>query len=459
MAKLGMNVLVFENKWKAGETMKIKHALICLSVLCVVILCSCNRTPGFTAPSGSPNGQASIFPTTTPAPGASEASHSSKPVASSAPSPSKPPALTQDSIQIKLKQMTTNEKIGQMVLAGIDGTTINAQAKALIQDYQVGGIIFYKINLTNTRQTIELVNSLKESNSRNTIPLWLSLDEEGGRVTRLPDELHKFPTNAVIGQANNEKFSFAAGSTMGLELKAYGMNMDFAPVLDINSNPDNPVIGNRSFGANASVVSKLGVQTMKGLQSQSIVSVVKHFPGHGDTSVDSHIGLPVVQNDLNRLRKLELVPFAEAIKNKADAVMVAHILLPKIDAKNPASFSKTIITGILRKELGFQGLVISDDMTMGAIATNYDLGEAAVKAVQAGTDVILVGHEYEKEVKVILALRQAVKDKRISMDQLNTSVTHILKLKNKYGISDQKPTEPNVAKLNAEVDKVMKLIQ
>jgi beta-N-acetylhexosaminidase len=438
--------------------MKIKHALICLSVLSVVILCSCTRTQGNSASSGSPNGQASLVPTTSPAPASSEPSQPSKPD-TTPPSPSKPPALTQESIQIKLKQMTINEKIGQMMLAGIDGTTMNAQAKALIQDYQVGGIIFYKNNLASTKQTVQLINSLKESNSRNAIPLWLSLDEEGGRVTRLPDELHKFPTNAVIGQANNEKFSFAVGSTLGLELKAYGLNMDFAPVLDINSNPDNPVIGDRSFGVNASVVSKLGVQTMKGLQSQSIVSVVKHFPGHGDTSVDSHIGLPVVQHDLNRLRNLELIPFAEAIKNKADAVMVAHILLPKIDANNPASFSKTTITGILRKELGFQGLVISDDMTMGAIAKNYDVGEAAVKAVQAGTDVILVAHEYEKEVKVIQALRQAVKDKRISMDQLNTSVTHILMLKSKYGTSDQRITEPNVAKLNAEVDKVLKQIQ
>jgi beta-N-acetylhexosaminidase len=429
--------------------MKLKHTLICLSVLCVGILCSCTRTP---------NSQAPIVTTTTSAPAPSLSSLSSKPDWTASPSTTIPP-MTQESIQIKLKQMTTNEKIGQMVLAGIDGTTMNAQTKALIQDYQVGGIIFYKNNLANTKQSVELINSLKESNSQNAIPLWLSLDEEGGRVTRLPDELHKFPTNKVIGQANNEKFSFAAGRTMGLELKAYGMNMDFAPILDINSNPDNPVIGDRSFGANASIVTKLGVQTMKGLQSQSIVSVVKHFPGHGDTSVDSHIGLPIVQHDLNRLRKLELVPFAEAIKNKADAVMVAHILLPNIDAKNPASFSKTIITNILRKELGFNGLVISDDMTMGAIAKNYELGNAAVKAVQAGTDVILVGHEYEKVVKVILALRQAVKDKRIFMDQLNTSVTHILMLKSKYGISDQLTTEPDVAKLNAEVDKVLKQIQ
>jgi beta-N-acetylhexosaminidase len=457
-----MNALVFEagKQQKAGVTMQIKHAFISLSVLSIVMLCSCSRTPSGTAPpSGSPNGQASIFPTTTPAPASSGSSHSSEPDASTAPSPSKPPALTQEFIQIKLKQMSTNEKIGQMVLAGIDGTTMNAQTQALIQDYQVGGIIFYKVNLANTKQAVELINSLKETNSRNSIPLWLSLDEEGGRVTRLPDELHKFPTNAVIGHANNEKFSFAVGSTMGQELRAYGLNMDFAPVLDINSNPDNPVIGNRSFGVNASIVSKLGVQTMKGLQSQSVVSVVKHFPGHGDTSVDSHIGLPVVQHDLNRLRKLELVPFADAIKSKADAVMAAHILLPKIDAKSPASFSKAIITGILRNELGFQGLVISDDMTMGAVSKNYELGEAVIKAVQAGIDVILVGHEYDKEVKVILALRQAVKDKRISMDQLNTSVTRILMLKSKYGISDQRTTEPNVAKLNAEVDRVLKQIQ
>jgi beta-N-acetylhexosaminidase len=232
--------------------------------------------------------------------------------------------------------------------------------------------------------------------------------------------------------------------------------VDFAPVLDINSNPNNPVIGDRSFGASAAVVAKLGIQTMKGLQSQRILSVVKHFPGHGDTSVDSHVGLPVVQNDLNRLRKLELVPFADAIQNQAEAVMVAHILLPKIDAQNPASFSKTIITDILRKELGFQGLVISDDMTMGAIAKNYEIGEAAVKSVLAGTDVVLVGHEYDKEIAVINALRRAVQDKRITTEMLNKSVTRILKLKQKYGITDTKVSVPNVSKLNAEVNGLLK---
>jgi beta-N-acetylhexosaminidase len=406
--------------------------MVYIAVLCMVTLCACSAIP-----------PTAISPSATSVP-------------SAAPAQTSTPAAASQSIQEQLNQMSTNEKIGQMVLAGIQGTTMNTKTKALIESYQIGGIIFYKDNLASTQQAVELIHSLKQSNAKNRIPLWLSLDEEGGRVTRLPNELVKFPANQEIGKVNNSKFAFAVGSTMGSELKAYGLNVDFAPVLDINSNPDNPIIGNRSFSPKADIVAKLGIQTMKGLQSQNIVSVVKHFPGHGDTSVDSHIGLPVVQHDLKRLREVELVPFAQAIRNQADAIMVAHILLPKLDAKHPASFSKAIITDLLRKELGFQGVVISDDMTMGAVAQNYEIGEAAVQAVLAGTDVVLVGHDYDKETSVIQALRQALLNKRITIEMLNSSVTRILKLKSKYSITDDQGNGPNVAKLNAEVNQVLK---
>jgi beta-N-acetylhexosaminidase len=250
----------------------------------------------------------------------------------------------------------------------------------------------------------------------------------------------KFPTNKKIGELNNSALSNKVGSIIGQELRAFGFNLDFAPVLDINSNPKNPVIGDRSFGSNANVVSRLGVETMKGLQSQNVISVVKHFPGHGDTSVDSLVGLPKVNHDIERLKSFELVPFASAIENGTDAVMIAHILLPKIDASNPASFSKAVISDILRTDMGFDGVVITDDFTMGAIMKNYDIGKAAVKSIQAGSDIVLVCHGYGNQEAVIKALQDAANSGAISEDRINRSVYRILKLKNKYNISDE-PSE------------------
>jgi beta-N-acetylhexosaminidase len=362
---------------------------------------------------------------------------------------------TIDAIQEKMKEMNVDEKIGQLILAGIDGYEMNAHTRELIETYHVGGIILYKTNVKNTSQLTGLVDALKHTNEGNKLPLWLGADEEGGKVTRLPDEIVKTPPNQEIGKTNSKEFAFGVGSLLGQELNAYGLNVDFAPVLDINSNPKNPVIGDRSFGANASIVSTMGIQTMKGLQAERVMPVVKHFPGHGDTSVDSHVGLPIVQNDLARLRKFELVPFAEAFKQQADAVMVAHILLPKVDAQNPASMSKKIMTDLLRQEMGFQGLIITDDMTMGAITQNYELGEAAVKSVLAGTNVVLVGHDYDKIVTVIGALRKAIQEKRIALETIDQSVVRIMKLKQKYQLKDEAVRMPDIGPLNADVHRLL----
>ncbi|SDN60445.1 beta-N-acetylhexosaminidase [Paenibacillus sp. yr247] len=353
------------------------------------------------------------------------------------------------------RAMTLEEKLGQMIITGIDEYSMNVHARELIETYHVGGIILYKPNVKNTSQLVGLVNELKETNAVNKLPLWLGVDEEGGRVTRLPDEITKTPTSKEVGKTGSTKLAYNIGHLLGKELNAYGLNMDFAPDLDVNSNPNNPVIGDRSFGSNASIVSSFGIPMMNGLQDQQVVPVVKHFPGHGDTSVDSHIGLPIVQNDLARLRKLELIPFAEAIKHQADAIMVAHILLPKIDANNPASMSRKIMTDLLRKEMGFQGLIMTDDMTMGAIIKNYDLGESAVKSVLAGANIVMVGHDYEKTIKVITALREAVKSGRIPMETIDQSVRQVMKVKQKYQLDDHPIKVPDINKLNAEVRDVL----
>lgn len=360
-----------------------------------------------------------------------------------------------DQLKEQVKMMTMEEKIGQMVIIGLDGYTMNGTTKKMIEDYHVGGFILFGENIKNSDQLITLVNSLKNTNLKSKLPLFLSVDEEGGRVSRMPKEFKKLPTNKIIGKVNNEDFSYKIGNILGEEIKALGFNMDFAPVLDINSNPKNTVIGDRSFGTNSIIVSKLGIQTMKGIQISGVIPVVKHFPGHGDTSVDSHIGLPSVSTDINTLKRFELVPFDNAIKSGADAVMIAHILLNKIDSKNPASLSKIVITDLLRKQLNFNGLVITDDMTMGAVLKNYNINDAAIKSVNAGSDIVLVCHGSNNEIKVINALKEAVANGTISKNRVDESVYRILKLKSKYKLTDKITNSIDIKKINDKISAIL----
>lgn len=364
-----------------------------------------------------------------------------------------------DEIREQMKKMTLDEKIGQMTIVGLEGYTINEHSKEMIDKYHAGGFIILGENVKNTNQLLSLLNSLKSNNSKNTIPLFLSVDEEGGRVSRMPDEFEDLPSNQHIGKVNDEEISYKIGTVIAEEIKSFGFNMNFAPVLDINSNPDNPVIGERSFGLDLDIVSRLGIQTMKGIQSENIIPVVKHFPGHGDTSVDSHIDLPIVNNDFHRLESFELVPFVQAINNNADAIMIAHVFLPKVDSDNPVTMSKVIITDILRNQLNFNGIIISDDMAMGAIVENYDIGDAAVKAVLAGSDIILVAHTYENQMTVISALKKAVEVGKIPEERIEESVYRILKLKQKYKIADQQINSINVQELNKTIGDVLKLLK
>lgn len=356
-----------------------------------------------------------------------------------------------DPVRVQMKNMSLEEKIGQLVMAGIDEYTNDNHSQSLIVNYHVGGFVLLKQNIRDANQMLSLINSLKETNSVNKIPLFLSIDEEGGRISRMPGEFTKIPTSQQIGTLNDEGLSYQIGSIIGEELRSFGLNMNFAPVLDVNSNPRNPVIGDRAFGDEPGLVSRLGIQTMKGLQEQNIISVVKHFPGHGDTSVDSHMGLPAVNHDLDRLKSLELVPFAAAIENKVDVIMTAHILLPKIDGDHPASFSSRIISELLRKDMNFEGVVITDDLTMGAIVENYDIGEVAVESIKAGSDMILVCHDYPKEEAVIQALQQAAETGDISLDRIDQSVYRILKLKEKYALSDEIVTSINPQTINKKL--------
>ncbi|UOQ83615.1 beta-N-acetylhexosaminidase [Gracilibacillus salinarum] len=365
------------------------------------------------------------------------------------------PSNEKASISDVVAEMSLHEKIGQMILAGVSGTTLDADTQNLITEQQIGGFIFYANNLETPKQTVQLINQIKRKNESNRLPLFLSVDQEGGEIERLPGELIPFPTNQEIGESNNKQFSYQVGVLLGQELNAFGFNLDFAPVMDVNSNPDNPIIGNRSFGDNPEVVSKLGVETMKGIQSQDIISVIKHFPGHGDTSVDSHLQLPTVNKEMAELEQLELVPFERAIANGADVVMAAHILLPAIDPEYPSSMSRAVITDMLREKLAFDGVIMTDDMTMKAITDNYSIGEAAVQSVKAGNDMLLIAHGYNNVVEAIEQVTEAVQQGDISEERINESVKRVIQLKRKYELKNEKVDTVDIDKLNQSIEKVL----
>ncbi|OPF51344.1 glycoside hydrolase family 3 [Clostridium baratii] len=360
-------------------------------------------------------------------------------------------ANPKDEILETISNMSLDEKIGQLVISGFYGTTLDENILKLIKENKISGVILFNRNVKDSNTLLSLNNSLKESNKNNKLPLFISVDEEGGSVTRMPKDIKRLPTNKYIGSLNNKDLSYKVGEILGEQLSYFGFNMNFAPVLDINSNSNNPVIGDRSFGNNKDIVASLGTSTMKGIQSKNIISVVKHFPGHGDTSVDSHVNLPVVNYNINRLNSFEFVPFKTAIQNGADAVMVGHILLPKIDNKYPSSMSYEIVTNILRKDLGFNGLVVSDDMTMGAITENYSIEEAAVKSINAGVDLLLVCQKYENTENVLKALKEAVLNGRISKERLDNALYNIISIKKKYLLNKEPKSDITINTINEKI--------
>jgi len=357
-------------------------------------------------------------------------------------------------IEELIEAMSPAEKLGQLVMIGVEGEHLDETVTRLIEQHHVGGVILYGRNLLDTSQAAALINGLKEANASGIAPLFIGIDEEGGRVTRLPAELTPTPASRVIGSRDDPDWTYEVGELIGEKLASFGINVNFAPVLDIDSNPDNPVIGDRAFGTDTEAVSAHGIAAMEGM-ARHVVPVVKHFPGHGDTHEDSHTDLPVVSHDAARLRGFELQPFERAIKSGADAVMVAHLLVPAYDERYPASLSKPIITELLRKELGFEGVVFTDDMTMGAIADHYEYADAIVRAVLAGADQILIGHGYDHAETAMTALEDAFLSGVLTEERLDESVRRVLRLKMKYGLRDEPVGPIDVGALNEKAELVL----
>ena len=384
------------------------------------------------------------------------------PAAAPSPTPTPEPTPTPDPIAEAVAAMTTEQKVSQLLVAGIEGTQLGQDAVQAVQDYQVGGVILFGRNVESAWQLAELTNGLKDLNGDYT-PLFLCVDQEGGRVDRMPPEVERTPSAWSVGQTlDTEGVGAAYGALLAEECAAFGFNMDFAPSLDIWSNPDNTVIGDRAFGNDWEWTAFFGMSAVESMEEQGgVIPVVKHFPGHGDTSVDSHVALPVVDKSLEELWQSELVPFNMVLNQEdyfgaqagpsAPAVMVAHILLSQVDPDYPASLSHRVVTGLLREEMGFDGVVCTDDLTMGAVSNTYGMGEAAVLAVEAGCDLLLVCHGADNLTAARDALLEAVDSGRLSPERLDESVKRILSLKVEYGLTNEPVDTPDVDALNARI--------
>ncbi len=347
-------------------------------------------------------------------------------------------ALTNPEIDTMIAEMTIEEKVGQLIMVGFDGTQANEAIETYIRERFVGGVVLFSRNIETPQQTAELTNQLQQlaGTTAHQIPLFIGIDQEGGWVIRLREGATVLPGNMALGATDSTELAERAGEITAVELAAVGVNLNFAPVMDVNNNPQNPVIDRRSFGESPELVSRLGVAYIHGLQRNGVLGTAKHFPGHGDTTVDSHFDLPTVNHDRERIHALELQPFRAAIDADVAAIMTAHIVYPAFDADRPATLSPSILTDLLRKELGFDGLLITDDMEMEAIDDHYRSGEAAVMAVEAGADIVMVLWTSAKQIEVFDALLSAVKSGRISQARLDQSVRRILK--NKEGAFDRR---------------------
>lgn len=393
-----------------------------------------------------------------PAPAPEAAPTAAVPSPESTPTPALTPVPEPDPLAERLAAMTVEEKVGQLLIGGFEGTEIGDQATRLVQEYQVGGLILYGRNIAGAGQLVTLTNGLKALNG-DGIPLFLSIDQEGGGVDRMPPEVRRTPGAYCVGQTGSVPAAQSYGDVLAAECAAFGLNLDFAPVLDVWSNPGNTVIGQRAFSADARTVAGLGPAAARRMMDQGVIPAVKHFPGHGDTAVDSHVGLPVVDKSPEELEETELIPFRAAIQSagtdgQVPAVMVAHILLTQLDPKRPASLSPAVVTGLLRDELGFAGAVLTDDLTMGAVTQSYGLGEAAVLAVEAGCDILLVCHGQDSVPAVRTALLEAVASGRITAERLDESVYRILRLKTEYALTNEPVSPPDLEALNAQIGAV-----
>jgi beta-N-acetylhexosaminidase len=334
-------------------------------------------------------------------------------------------------------------------MAGFEGHAASADVKRLIREYGVGSVILFARNVAEPEQVAELVRELQAwaRDSAHPLPLLVAVDQEGGRVARLRAPWTVWPPLRALGRLESEDLARRMGEALAAELKACGIACDFAPVVDVDTNPRNPVIGDRSFGDDPELVGRLGAAMIRGLQESGVVACAKHFPGHGDTEIDSHLALPSVDHSRSRLEDVELRPFRKAIEAGVATIMTAHVVVRDLDDRLPATLSPVVIDELLRKKMKFDGVIVSDDLEMKAVADHWPYRQSAVLAAQAGCDLLPVCRSHEAQVETVEALIRGVESEAISWKAMDAACDRIRRLKERFLVPyrDPNPREARAA--------------
>ena len=328
--------------------------------------------------------------------------------------------------------------IGQLLIGSFPSTTVPAELRSLAREFGLGGVILFVRNIEAPEQVAELAHDVQSL--AGELPLWVSVDQEGGRVARLRAPFTEWPPMATLGRSGDVALASRFAAALAAELRAVGITLDYAPVLDVHTNPKNPVIGDRALAEDAETVGKLGAAIIGALQENGVAACGKHFPGHGDTSVDSHFELPIVEHSPDRIRRVECVPFRAAIEAEVAFIMTAHVLVPSLDEEKPATLSRHIVHDLLRLELGFEGVILSDDLEMRALAEAYTMSDAAVQAIAAGCDGVMICRaavtdrtsDIDVQAQALEALIHAVEDERIPHKRVEDALTRQRRAKERF---------------------------
>lgn len=334
--------------------------------------------------------------------------------------------------------MDMKQAIGQRLTFGFKGTAITREFAALVREYRIGNVILFKYNVESAAQLRGLCADIQALVTDATgSPAFITIDQEGGMVTRLPSDAVVTPGNMAIAATGDPRNAYVAAQITARQLKGLGVNFNLAPDLDVNSDPHNPVIGVRSFGDDAREVAEYGAQSVRGYMDGGVLCCGKHFPGHGDTAVDSHLGLPCIDKSLKELQQTELVPFAAAIKAGVPALMSSHILFPQIEPDSvPATMSRRIMTDLLRTELGFDGLILSDCMVMDAIQKHYGTPSGVLAAMNAGVDIVFVCSNEGLQRASVEELMRAAEAGELNANAMEDSLRRVREAKRRYAFTE-----------------------
>ena len=360
---------------------------------------------------------------------------------------------------ISLENMSLEDKLGQMFMVGFDGMEPSKELIMFIQKYKIGGVLLNPHPESNVNQLYSLIETLKEENSGNSAPLFIAVEQEGGKYNKMPKEIRRLPSASVLANTGNKNLLYEVGEITGKMLNKIGFNMNLAPVLDLYDRKNNVFLGERSFGANPNIVASYGSLNIKGMLEQKVIPVAKHFPGHGTVSMGTHnIIIPFSRKSLSKLEESDLLPFKEVISEGLECMMLGHINLTRFNLFAPCTTSKKVITKIIRNRYKYEGVLITDDITMPCMDIQYGIKDAAKRAIVAGNDIILIKNITKAE-QIIEYILKLVNRGEITADHIDASVNRILKLKEKYLSDKEKITDKDVEEINTRIAEITNKIE